>query len=119
MREIGEVPKPTDNVIASFPQVSNEPISCTLPAGFTASTLPSDQIAKFFGAPKSLIVRAVTPKSAADIAGLKAADVIVGAMQEPLTCTQLQEMMARTQESLTLKVIRNKQPLTITLNQKQ
>ena len=118
MREIGEVPKPTEKVIASFPQVSNEPINCTLPAGFTASEMPKG-LADYFGTPKSLFVKMVVPKSAADIAGLKAADVIVGAMQEPLTCAQLQEILAKTQESLTLKVIRNKQPLTITLNQKQ
>jgi S1-C subfamily serine protease len=118
MREIGEVPKPTDNVIASFPHVSNEPINCTLPAGFIASEMPKS-LAEYFGALGGLLVKTVVPKSAADVAGLKAADVIVGTMQEPLTCAQLQAVMTKTQESLTLKVIRDKKPLTITLNQKQ
>lgn len=118
MREIGEVPKPADNQIRQADQVSKEPISCILQAGFTASEM-SKQLADYFGTPKSLFVKNVTPKSAADVAGLKAADVIVGTMQEPLTCAQLQAVMTKTQESLTLKVIRDKKPLTITLNQKQ
>ncbi|GEM_PF-1250661 len=117
MREISEIPKPSEEGIKAD-QVSKEPVTCTLPAGFTASEM-TKQLADYMGAPKSLFVKKVLPQSAAEVAGLKAADVIVGDVQNALSCRQLEAIFSKAQPSLTLKVIRNKQPLIITINQKQ
>jgi S1-C subfamily serine protease len=90
--------------------------SCTLKAGFTANEM-SQQLAAAFGTPKSVYVSHVNKGSAAEIAGLQAGDVVVGQMNAPLTCTQTETLFAKSPQSLTLKVIRKKQPLSITIKQ--
>jgi S1-C subfamily serine protease len=90
--------------------------SCTVKAGFTASEM-TKQLTSAFGTPKSIYITNVNKGSAAEIAGLKAGDVVVGAMGEPLTCAQTVALFAQSPPSLKLKVIREKQPLFITIKQ--
>lgn len=90
------------------------PRSCQLASGFTASELTS-QLAQVWGTPRSVWVKDVKKGSPADLAGLKAADVIVGNRQEPLTCSKLETLVASSKQPVTLKVIRNKQVISVTL----
>jgi S1-C subfamily serine protease len=114
---------------ARAPETSNHPVfipnltggstsgskSCTLKAGFTASEM-TQQLVSVFGTPKSVYITNVTKGSAAAIAGLQAGDVMVGTMGDPLTCTQV-EALFKSSPSLKLKVIRKRQPLSITIKQ--
>jgi S1-C subfamily serine protease len=95
----------------------SSPKSCTLKAGFTAFELTQQLAAEYFGTAKSIYVADVITGSAASLAGLKAGDVIFGAAGNPLTCSQTEALFARSPQSLTLKVVRKKQPLSITINQ--
>jgi S1-C subfamily serine protease len=93
---------------------SNQSISksCTLKIGFTAREMPQ-QLANTFGTPKSVWVDNVREGSPAKLAGLQAGDVLVGPLGEPLTCTQTEALFAKPYETLTLRVLRQKQPLSI------
>jgi S1-C subfamily serine protease len=96
--------------------VGVKPKSCTLKAGFTAREM-TQQLAASFGTPKSIYLANVSKGSAAEIAGLKAGDVLVGTMGEALTCTQTEALFAKSPQSLTLKVLRQKQPLSVIIKQ--
>ncbi len=93
-----------------------KPKSCTLKAGFTAHEM-TQQLAASFGTPKSIFIANVNKGSAAELAGLKAGDVLVGAMGTPLTCAQTESLFAKSPQSLTLKVIRENQPLSVIIKQ--
>ncbi|MBI3651240.1 MAG: PDZ domain-containing protein [Acidobacteria bacterium] len=93
---------------------STQPVkkSCTLKTGFTAWEMPK-QLADSFGTPKSVLVDSVRKGSAAEVAGLKAGDVLVSATGEALTCAQTEALFANPFATLTLRVLRKKQPLSL------
>ena len=62
-----------------------------------------------------LLVRSVTPGSAAARIGLKAGDVIISAQEQELTSVeQLLKLLNAKNSPITLKIVRNDQPLAIT-----
>ena len=91
-----------------------EPVTCQMKRGFTAREM-TNSLAEHQGAPKSVWVIDVKKGSPAESAGLAAGDVIVNHLQKPLTCSKLEAMFARSQQPVTLQVIRKKQPLTLTI----
>jgi S1-C subfamily serine protease len=90
--------------------------SCTFKAGFTAHEM-TQQLAAIFGTPKSIYLANVNKGSAAETAGLKAGDVLVGTMGDALTCTKTETLFAKSPQSLTLNVIRQRQPLSVIIKQ--
>lgn len=86
--------------------------------GFTAVDLAGQpQLAQHFGTGTGLFVGYVTPGSTADVAGLKAGDVIVGlAGREHLTPESLKKTLSKPQGPVTLRAVRNKQPVELKLN---
>ncbi|MEW6207631.1 MAG: PDZ domain-containing protein [Acidobacteriota bacterium] len=74
----------------------------------------SPQLAVHFGAKNGVLIKLVVKGSAAERAGLKAGDVVVGADQrEPLSTASLRSVFAYRKKILSLKVIREKQPIVI------
>lgn len=72
------------------------------------------QLAGHFGAKSGVLIKAVAKGSAAERAGLKAGDVVVGADQrEPLSTASLRSVFAYQKKILSLKVVREKQPIVI------
>jgi S1-C subfamily serine protease len=112
MRELQTLPPETpDNPGFNLVGVKSGSKSCTLKAGFTANEM-TQQLTATFGTSKSIYITNVNKGSAAEIAGLKAGDVVVGAMGEPLNCAQTEALFAKSPQSLTLKVIRTVYPVT-------
>jgi serine protease Do len=84
------------------------------------SLAQQEQLAEFFGVKEGVLVRSVTPNSAAEKAGLKAGDVIVKVDDTHVNTTgDITSALraARSRKSVTLTVMRNKKemPLTVTI----
>ena len=121
MRKLGvnTLPTPQPQPQPNYGQNTTKELkSCQIAAaGFTAREL-SSQMATFYGAPRSVYITEVKPGSAAEMAGLHAADVIVAPFNgEPLTCSQLTNMFSTAKQSVPLKVIRKKQVLSVIIQQ--
>jgi S1-C subfamily serine protease len=72
------------------------------------------QLAVHFGAKNGVLIKLVEKGSPSERAGLKAGDVITGADQrEPLSTASLRNVFAYQKKILSLKVIREKQPIVI------
>jgi S1-C subfamily serine protease len=94
------------------------PAEVSFPTGFSARDLEA-QLANYFGVAGGVLVTKVSPGSAAEAAGIKAGDVIVEAQDnKSVSCAQLQSLLAASRDGLTLKLVRQKEPLTITLTSK-
>jgi S1-C subfamily serine protease len=93
------------------PDLTKEIIGGDLVAGPMTEQLAST----VFKVKGGLLVRSVTPGSAAARIGLKAGDVIVSAQEQELTSVeQLLKLLNVKNSQITLKIVRNDQPLTIT-----
>jgi len=63
-----------------------------------------------------VFITAVVPGSAAEKAGLKAGDVIIGTQESILlSIAQLQAFLSSQRGTVTLKVIRTKEPVAVSL----
>jgi S1-C subfamily serine protease len=88
----------------------------TFRAGFTARDLNS-QLAATLQARGGVLISSVATNSPAERAGLKAGDVIVGAQQRVLlSAAQLQALLSSPPPQITLKVVRNKEAIVVSLN---
>ncbi|MEK6287950.1 MAG: PDZ domain-containing protein [Acidobacteriota bacterium] len=86
------------------------------PAGFTARDVTS-QLAAILQARGGVLVSSVAKGSPAERAGLKAGDVIVGTQERVLLGTaQLQVLLSSQHGTITLRVVRNKEPIIVSLN---
>ncbi len=78
------------------------------------------QLAGHFGTRSGVLIKAVTKGSAAERAGLKTGDVVVGADQrQSLSTASLRSVFAYQKKILSLKVIREKQPIVIQFDNRQ
>jgi S1-C subfamily serine protease len=93
---------------ASTPDVSFQ-------LGFTARDLNS-QLAAILQARGGVLVSNVAKGSAAERAGLKAGDVIVGARRGLMNAAQLRAFLSTRHGAVALKVVRKKEPLVVSLN---
>ena len=94
---------------ASTPDVSFQ-------VGFTARNLNS-QLASILRARGGVLVSNVLKGSIAQRAGLKTGDVIVGTRTRmPLNAAQLQAFLSARHGAVALKIVRNKEPLVVSLN---
>lgn len=86
--------------------------------GFTAIDLARQpQLATHFGAGSGLFVDYVTRGSAADVAGLKAGDVIIGlAGREHLGAEELKRTLSRPRGSILIRALRNKNPVELKIS---
>jgi C-terminal processing protease CtpA/Prc len=86
--------------------------------GFTAIDLTGQpQLAQHFGTASGLFVGYVTPGSTADVGGLKAGDVIIGLVgRESMPPENVKRVLGRPMGPVTLRAIRNKQPVEIKLS---
>lgn len=88
----------------------------SFPAGFAARDLTS-QLAAILQARGGVLVSNVAKNSPAERAGLKAGDVIVGTQQRALlSAAQLQVLLSSQHGAIALKVVRNKEPVVVSLN---
>lgn len=86
------------------------------PAGFTARDVTS-QLAAILQARGGVLVSSVAKGSPAERAGLKAGDVIVGTNERVLLgAAQLQVLLSSRHGTVTLRVVRNKEPIIVSLN---
>jgi serine protease Do len=84
--------------------------------GFSARELTS-QLATILEARGGVLVSSVAKNSPAERAGLKAGDVIVGTPERALlTAAQLQVLLSAKHGSIALKVVRDKQPVVVSLH---
>lgn len=82
--------------------------------GFVVSDM-NEQFASFFKVKGGVLVKRVVPGSTAARTGLKAGDVIISAQEKELTSVeQLIKLLNAKNSQITLKIVRNDQPLTIT-----
>lgn len=117
MRELQSLPQETPDTAGFYSYGEKSVIkTCSIKAGFNASEM-TQQLTSTFGTPKSVYITNVNKGSAAEIAGLKAGDVLVGPMGEPMTCGQTEALFTKSTTPLKLKVIRERQPLYITIKQ--
>jgi S1-C subfamily serine protease len=87
----------------------------TFPAGFTAREL-TKQLADNFQTHGGVLVTTVAAGSPAEKAGLKAGDVIVGTQERVLLhIAQLQAILSSQRGTITLRVIRTKEPIAVSL----
>ncbi|HMG37355.1 MAG TPA: PDZ domain-containing protein [Blastocatellia bacterium] len=87
-----------------------------LSLGFWARELKPGFASTVFGIPGGMLVDAVGSNTPADRAGLKAGDVIVGlADKRLLKLAQLQAAVASTTTPVELRVVRNKEQISITI----
>ncbi|MEK6323465.1 MAG: PDZ domain-containing protein [Acidobacteriota bacterium] len=88
----------------------------SFPAGFTARDLTS-QLSATLHARGGVLVTNVAKDSAAERAGLKAGDVIVGMRDSVLVrAAQLQALLSTQHGIVALKVVRKKEPVGVSLN---
>ena len=84
-------------------------------AGFTAREL-TKQLADSLHARGGVFITAVVPGSAAEKAGLKAGDVIIGTRDSVLlSIAQLQAFLSSQRGPVTLSIIRTKEPIVVSL----
>jgi C-terminal processing protease CtpA/Prc len=89
----------------------------TFELGFTARNLKSQQLAQNFGARGGVWVSNIVKNSAAERAGLKTGDVIVGAQERVvLSAAQLQAFLSTQRGPIVLKIVRNKASSIVSLN---
>jgi S1-C subfamily serine protease len=75
------------------------------------------QLAASFHASGGVLVSKVAKDSAAELAGLKAGDVILGAQDRILlNVAQLQSLLAAQKGTFVLKVVRTREPIVVSLN---
>jgi len=87
----------------------------SFPAGFTAREL-TKQLADNLHARGGVFITAVVSGSPAEKAGLKAGDVIIGTQESVLlSIAQLQAFLSSQHGPVTLKVIRTKEPIAVSL----
>jgi predicted metalloprotease with PDZ domain len=87
----------------------------SFPAGFTAREL-TKQLADNLHARGGVFITAVISGSPAEKAGLKAGDVIIGTQESVLlSIAQLQAFLSSQHGPVTLKVIRTKEPIAVSL----
>jgi len=84
--------------------------------GFTARELTT-QLAAILQAKGGVLVSQVTRGSAAERAGLKAGDVIIGIQEQALlSISQLQSFLASRHGLVPLQVVRTREPIVVSLN---
>ena len=87
----------------------------SFPGGFTARDL-TPQLSKSLDARGGVMVSSVSKDSAAQRGGLKAGDVIVGIQESVLVkAAQLQALLSSRQGTVSLKVVRDKKPVIVSL----
>jgi S1-C subfamily serine protease len=88
--------------------------------GFAARDLDQTmepQLAGFFGANRGVLVVRVVKGSAAEVAGIRAGDVIVGAQRRvDLTCTMLDTILVSNKGQIPLRIVREKKAHLLSLN---
>ena len=88
----------------------------SFPAGFTAREL-TPQLAANLQARGGVLVSNVAKDSPAERAGLKAGDVIIGTQERVLlSVAQLQAFLSAQHGDVTLKVVRTREPIVVSLN---
>lgn len=88
----------------------------SFPAGFTARDLTA-QLSAILQARGGVLVSSVAKDSAAGRGGLKAGDVIVGIQDRVLVrAAQLQALLSTQHGTVALKVVRDKEPVVVSLN---
>ena len=88
----------------------------SFPAGFTAREL-TPQLAAILSASAGVLVSKVAKGSPAERAGLRAGDVIVGTQQRPVgNVSQLQTLLSAQRGTVTLKIVRTREPIVVSLN---
>jgi serine protease Do len=99
--------------------VGVRPSGVQLKSGLIVDDLTA-QMASYFGVRGGVLVKSVARGSRAEQSGLRAGDVIVGTEErEPVTVAQLKSAFAYQRKVFSLKVVRQKQPLTILLDNRQ
>ncbi len=84
--------------------------------GFTAREL-TPQLAAILHASAGVLVSKIAKDSPAERAGLKAGDVIIGTQERVLlNVSQLQAFLATQHGTVTLKVVRTREPIVVSLN---
>jgi S1-C subfamily serine protease len=110
-RQPASAPDPSPNLTG---EVAVREISFAV--GFTAREL-TPQLAASFHASGGVLVSKVAKGSAAELAGLKAGDVILGAQDRILlNVAQLQTLLAAQKGTFVLKVVRTREPIVVSLN---
>ena len=110
------VPKPAPEYAGVYFNGDNTKPDVSFPLGFTARNLNS-QLAAMLQAKGGVLVSYVANGSAAQQAGLKTGDVIVGTRTRMLTgAAQLQALLSKRRGSIALKIVRNKEPLVVSLH---
>ncbi|HXU37994.1 MAG TPA: PDZ domain-containing protein [Blastocatellia bacterium] len=85
-------------------------------AGFTARAL-NPQLAATLQARGGVLISSVAKNSQAERAGLKAGDVIIGSQERVLmSAAQLQALLSSQRSPISLKVVRNKEAIVVSLN---
>ena len=88
----------------------------SFPFGFTVRDL-TDQLSKTLDARGGVLVSSVVKDSAAERGGLKTGDVIVGIQETVvLRAAQLQALLSAQRGPVSLKVVRDKEPVVVSLN---
>ncbi|HXG94828.1 MAG TPA: PDZ domain-containing protein [Blastocatellia bacterium] len=97
----------TDKSPSQYPDVAlTENTDVNFPLGFTARDL-TQGLAKLYAVPGGVLVSGVLKNSAAERAGIKPGDIIVGTTAfEPLTAMQLLNALANQRGELSLKIVR-------------
>jgi S1-C subfamily serine protease len=81
---------------------------------FVVGPMPEQLATSVFKVKAGLLIRSVAPGSAAERIGLKAGDIIVSAQEQELTSVeQLLTLLNAKRGKITLKIVRNNQPLSI------
>jgi len=121
LRALGpEVATTTPRPAREYPVVNSDGDSAqpdvSFPVGFTARNLNS-QLAAMLQAKGGVLISYVANGSAAQRAGLKTGDVIVGTRARMLTnAAQLQALLSKHNNTIALKIVRNKEPLVVSLH---
>jgi S1-C subfamily serine protease len=121
LRALGpEVATTTPKHTLEYPVVNSDGDSAkpdvSFPVGFTARNLNS-QLAAMLQAKGGVLISYVANGSVAQRAGLKTGDVIVGTRARMLTnAAQLQALLSKHNNTIALKIVRNKEPLVVSLH---
>lgn len=92
----------------------NESRGVSFSVGFMADCELTPQMATFLGTKNGVWVISVEKGSAAEKAGLKTGDVIVGIEDEKLvSCAQLKQSLSIKPSSFSLRIVRDRQPVVV------
>ena len=108
-------PDPQQPLIGNL---TREPLTADIsfPFGFTVRDLTA-QLSKTLDARGGVLVSSVVKDSAAERGGLKTGDVIVGIQETVvLRAAQLQALLSAQRGPVSLKVVRDKEPVVVSLN---